>query len=82
MTRAKTTKDAVWVQPHHVQDGKWQTRRENASRASRVFDTQTEAERHGRKTAQRERVELIVAGRDGEIRSRNSYGNDPGNVPG
>lgn len=80
--RVGASKPAVWVQPHHVHDGKWQVRRENASRASRVFDTQKEAERHGRQTAQRERVELIVAGRNGEIRARSSYGNDPGNVRG
>ncbi len=75
-------KAAVWVQPHHIHDGKWQVRREDASRASRVFDTQSEAESHGRRTAQREKVELIVAGRDGEIRDRSSFGNDPRNIPG
>jgi hypothetical protein len=76
------SKAAVWVQPHHLHDGKWQVRRENASRASRVFDTQSEAEGHARQTARREKVELVVAGRDGDIRDRSSYGNDPRNIPG
>jgi hemerythrin superfamily protein len=72
----------VWVQPHQTDDGRWQVRRENASRASRVFDTQTEAERFGRELAKRERVELVVAGRDGSIRKKQSYGNDPRSIKG
>jgi len=75
-------KAAVWVQPHHVDDGRWQVRREDASRASRVFDTQSQAESYARQTAKRDKVELVIAGRDGEIRDRSSYGNDPRNVPG
>ena len=67
----------VWVQPHHVDDDRWQVRREHASRASRVFDTQKEAMDFGRQLAKRDRVEFIVAGRDGAIREKHSYGNDP-----
>lgn len=72
---------SVWVQPH-PKDDRWQVKRDGASRASRVFDTQAEAEKFARRTAQRERVELIVAGRDGSIRDRRSYGNDPARIPG
>lgn len=64
----------VWVQPHHVKDGRWQVRREGATRASRVFDTQREATEFGRQLAAREKVELIIAGRDGEIRVKDSAG--------
>jgi iron-sulfur cluster repair protein YtfE (RIC family) len=71
----------VWVQPH-PKDDRWQVKREGASRASRVFDTQSEAVDFGRTVAKRERVELVVAGRDGSIRDRSSFGNDPANVPG
>jgi hemerythrin superfamily protein len=73
---------SVWVQPHHGGDGRWQVRREHASRASRVFDTQREAEEFGRGVARREAVELILAGRDGSIRDRSSYGNDRADVRG
>lgn len=78
----RTSKSGVWVQPHHTDDNRWQVRRETASRASRVFDTQSEAEDFGRQLARREKVELVVAGRDGEIRKKQSYGNDPVNIKG
>ncbi|MDQ1374361.1 MAG: hypothetical protein QOJ09_1699 [Actinomycetota bacterium] len=71
----------VWVQPH-PKDERWQVKREGAKRASRLFDTQAQAEAFGRQLATRERVELVVAGRDGAIREKHSYGNDPANVPG
>jgi hemerythrin superfamily protein len=66
----------VWVQSH-PDDKRWQVKREGASRASRVFDTQREAAEFGRTLAKREKVELVIAGRDGKIRQRDSYGNDP-----
>lgn len=67
---------AVWVQPHHADDGRWQVRREKASRASRVFDTQREAEQFGRRLARREKVEFVLTGRDGAVREKDSYGDD------
>ena len=69
------------MQPHGGDD-RWQVRRENASRASRVFDTQREADEFGRKVARREAVEYVLAGRDGAIREKASYGNDPADVSG
>jgi len=73
---------SVWVQPHHTGDGRWQVRRDNATRASRVFDTQGDAEQFGRQLAKREKVEFVLTGRDGSIREKNSYGNDPRSTPG
>jgi iron-sulfur cluster repair protein YtfE (RIC family) len=72
----------VWVQPHPKDEGRWQVKREHASRASRLFDTQAQAEAFARTLAKRDGVELVVAGRDGSIRDRSSYGNDPSDVPG
>jgi iron-sulfur cluster repair protein YtfE (RIC family) len=66
----------VWVQPH-PKDDRWQVKREGATRASRVFDTQRQAEQFARNLAKRERVELVIASRDGSIREKRSYGNDP-----
>lgn len=44
--------------------------------------TQEEAIKAGTTRAQRDKVELLIHGRDGQIRERNSFGNDPRNVPG
>lgn len=64
----------VHVVPH---DGTWATRREGASRVSGTFQTQAEAAKAGRDTARRDQTEVVVHGRDGRIRERESYGNDP-----
>lgn len=45
-------------------------------------DTQEEAERIGRTTARGMRAEFQLHGRDGEIREKDSYGNDPTDIPG
>lgn len=75
------SRPAVWVQPHRGDD-RWQVKRESASRASRVFDTQSEAESFGRDLARREGAEFVLTGRDGAVRAKNSYGNDPADVKG
>lgn len=63
---------------HVVQhpDG-WATRKEGANRAGTVQPTQAEAIERARAQAQRERVEVVIHGRDGKIRDSDSYGNDP-----
>lgn len=58
-------------------DGRWNVIRDNATRASSVHDTQAGAANAGRETARRENTELYIHGRDGQIRDRDSYGNDP-----
>lgn len=57
--------------------GGWAVRRSGAERASKVFDTQKEAIQHARSVAKSEKGELYVHGKDGTIRERNSFGNDP-----
>lgn len=64
----------VHVTPH---DGRWAVDRAGSQRVSSVHDTQAEAEAAGRATARREQVEFYLHGRDGQIRERDSYGNDP-----
>lgn len=59
-----------------TEDG-WGNRRDNASRLSKSFDTQSEAIAAAKVTAQREKLEHRIQGRDGKIREANSYGNDP-----
>lgn len=54
----------------------WAAKREGADRASKVTETQEEAIDAGRRITQRERGELVIHGRDGKIREKDSYGND------
>jgi uncharacterized protein YdaT len=56
---------------------RWSVRRQGASRASGVFDTQQEAVDRARDIARREGSELYIHGRDGRIRERSTYGSDP-----
>jgi hypothetical protein len=68
------------TRPVHVvhRDDGWAVVREGAERASSVgHDTQAAATEAARETARREHTELVVHGRDGQIRRRDSYGNDP-----
>jgi hypothetical protein len=58
-------------------DGKWENRKDNAKKASNVFDTKAEAVEAGKAQAQRERSEHTIKGLDGRIQNKNSYGNDP-----
>lgn len=68
------TKKDIHVVPH--EDG-WATRREGASRAGHVVDTQREAIEKATEQAKREQVEVVIHRRDGSIRDSDSYGNDP-----
>ena len=47
-----------------------------------VFATQEDAIEAGTKRAQSDKVELLIHGRDGQIRERNSFGHDPRNIRG
>ena len=64
----------IHVVPHNQG---WATRREGATRVSSVHPTQTAATQQARTTATRERGEVIIHRRNGQIRDANSYGNDP-----
>ncbi|CEK11552.1 DUF2188 domain-containing protein [Legionella hackeliae] len=52
-------------------------KREQASRASRHFETQQKAIDAARKMSRRERTELFIHGMDGKILRRDSHGHDP-----
>ena len=63
---------------HVVPNGdQWAVRRENAQRSSGNFPTQSAAEAQAREMARRESGELFIHRPNGEIRDRDSYGNDP-----
>jgi len=58
-------------------NGKWSVRRAGASKASSTYTTQKEAVAKARDIAKNQQTELYIHGRDGRIRERNSYANDP-----
>jgi len=58
-------------------DGRWAIKGAGSSRATKVFSTQREAIEAGRDIARRQGSELLIHGRDGRIREKNTYGKDP-----
>lgn len=60
----------------------WKNKREGTDRAFSTSGTKDEAVAEGRKAAKRDKVEHVVKNQDGQIAGKNSYGNDPRNVPG
>ena len=57
--------------------GGWQVKGAGNSRATIRTRTQKEAIAVGRTIAMNQKSELIVHGRNGQIRAKDSYGNDP-----
>lgn len=58
-------------------NGQWAVRRSGSDKVTRIYDTQSEAIRAARDIARNQRTELYIHGRDGLIRERESFGNDP-----
>lgn len=55
----------------------WIIRKEGNSRATSVHPTQRDAVEEARELARSKSTELVIHGRDGRIRNRDSYGSDP-----
>jgi Uncharacterized protein conserved in bacteria (DUF2188) len=63
---------------HVVPNGNgWSVRKSGSSKASNTYSTQSEAIDKATKVARNQKTELYIHGKDGRIRERNSYGNDP-----
>lgn len=62
------------VVPH---DGGWAVRGSGNNRVTSIHDTQAEAVDRARDIARNQESELLIHGRDGKIRARDSYGGDP-----
>ncbi|MFV2045520.1 MAG: DUF2188 domain-containing protein [Anaerolineales bacterium] len=63
---------------HVVQrDDGWAVRGEGNGKDTSHHPTQKEAMEAAREIAIRQKSELLIHGRDGKIRERNSYGGDP-----
>ena len=63
------------VTPHPA--GGWQVKGEGNSRATVRTETQKEAQDRAISIARNQQSEVFTHGRNGRIRERNSYGNDP-----
>lgn len=59
------------------QHGRWSVRKAGADRATRAFDTQSDAVAYAREAAKKLGGELYIHRKDGTIRERDTYGNDP-----
>lgn len=55
----------------------WAVKGAGANRATVVVNTQKEAVDRAREIARNQGTEVLIHGRDGRIRERDSYGNDP-----
>lgn len=56
---------------------RWAVRGEGNSRDTSHHSTQAEAAEAARQIARRQGSEVMIHGRDGRIREKDSYGNDP-----
>lgn len=61
----------------NAERGGWDSKRKNAERASKHFETKQDAMDWSRPKAKQEGSELIPHGKDGKIQNPNSYGKDP-----
>lgn len=58
-------------------DDGWDVKGEGNSRATSTHKTQKEAIEKAREIAIKQKSEVVIHGRDGKIRDKDSYGNDP-----
>lgn len=56
---------------------KWGIKGEGNSRLTATFDRQSDAIATARQISMNQHSELFIHGQNGQIRERNSYGNDP-----
>ena len=58
-------------------DGDWTVRGAGNSKATKKFDTQKQAIDFAKEIAKNQKSEVVIHGKDGKIRDKDSYGNDP-----
>lgn len=63
------------VTPHP--NGGWQVKGAGNSKATVRTDTQKQAITYARTIARNQKSEMIIHGSNGQIRAKDSYGNDP-----
>lgn len=76
MHKTKSKTDTHRITP--IDNGeKWSLKRDGAQRSTKVFNTQREAIEEGRRISRNQQTELVIHGRNGRIREKDSHGNDP-----
>lgn len=60
----------------------WQVIGAGNNKATAITNTQAEAIEIAKQIAKNQQSEVLIHGLDGKIRDKNSYGNDPSNIPG
>lgn len=60
----------------------WAVKGAGNSKATKVTKTQKEAADVGRGIAKNQKSELLIHGRNGQIREKDSHGNDPRSIKG
>ncbi|MBI2410918.1 MAG: DUF2188 domain-containing protein [Candidatus Kerfeldbacteria bacterium] len=63
-------------------DGKWAVKQANKAKPLSTHRTQAAAIAAGRAETKRQHAEHVIHGRNGQIRKKNSYGNDPKRIKG
>lgn len=58
-------------------NGQWQVKRQGSEKATKNFETQKQAIDYARSIAIKQQSELVIHGRDGRIRDKDSFGSDP-----
>ena len=64
-----------WVSPRD--NGSWGVHGEGNTRDTKHFDNKADAIAYAKSIAQNQQSELIVQKRNGQIQSKDSFGNDP-----
>jgi hypothetical protein len=57
--------------------GGWSVKGAGNEKSTKDFKTQQDAIVYGREIAKNQKSELVIHGKDGKIRDKDSYGNDP-----
>ncbi|WP_414054311.1 DUF2188 domain-containing protein [Macrococcus equi] len=63
-------------------NGGWDVKGEGNTNATSHHETQAEAIDAAKTIAQNQKSELLIHGKDGQIRKRDSFGNDPSDIKG
>lgn len=58
-------------------DGQWGVKGEGNDKYTALYDTQAEAIARAREISRNQGSELLIHGKDGRIRERDSHGHDP-----
>ena len=69
----------IHVVPHKE---RWAVKRGGQEQVVSFHETQKDAEKSARKLSRAEEAELVIHGKDGTIKRKDSHGNDPRNIKG